>query len=347
MVGLTIETLIARIVQEDTMHRGSTTQEQSPPSAQYLQRPPRPFQKKPFCRYQASSSNQSQNIIKTCRYCGRRGHVEKECRTKRRDQQIKRGGRPGANNLEMDASNPGQYGLNSLQLFASVLNASNTLSPLNAPGTEWLLDTGPTHHMTPRRHWLTSYKPFSASVPIYLGDNHRLNAKGIGHMPVVLPSGTQVLIHGIYYIPGLSRNLLFVTAATSTGSSIEFFHDYCVIHFKLPSGGYEVIKLPHKNRLYPILLSSPDSQAVNITSSALTVNLTKASTTLLWHYRLGHINSSTLQGMAKRQLCNGIPTNLTPIDLCEGCLLGKASHQSFPRSQTRSSQLNQLVHSDV
>ncbi|MCO5559949.1 hypothetical protein L7F22_013553 [Adiantum nelumboides] len=30
-----------------------------------------------------------------------------------------------------------------------------------------------------------------------------------------------------------------------------------------------------------------------------------------------------------------------------GCLLGKASHQSFPRSQTRSSQLNQLVHSDV
>ncbi|MCO5612439.1 hypothetical protein L7F22_066706 [Adiantum nelumboides] len=201
--------------------------------------------------------------------------------------------------------------------------------------------------MTPHRHWLTGYKLFPNPVPVFLGDDHRLNAKGVGHMPVTLPSSTQVLIHGILHIPSLSRNLLSVTAATSKGSSIEFFHDYCVIHFKLPSGGYEVLRLPQKDRLYPILLSPTDNQTANPTSFAMTTTLTKASSTLLWHYHLGHINSPTLHRMAKHHICHGIPRNLTPIDLCEGCLLGKSSHQRFSRSQSRSSQLNQLIHIDL
>lgn len=110
---------------------------------------------------------------------------------------------------------------------------------------------------------------------------------------------------------------------------------------------YEVLRLPQKNRLYPVLLSPSDHQTVNPTSFAITTILTIASSTLLWHYRLGHINSPTLHRMAKHHSCHGIPPNLTPIHLCEGCLLGKASHQCFPRSQSRSSQLNQLVHSDL
>lgn len=44
------------------------------------------------------------------------------------------------------------------------------------------LDTGATHHMTPHRHWLTGgYKTFPNPVPDYLGDDHRLNAKGVGN----------------------------------------------------------------------------------------------------------------------------------------------------------------------
>lgn len=67
----------------------------------------------------------------------------------------------------------------------------------------------------------------------------------------------------------------------------------------------------------------------------------------MWHYCLGHINTPTLHRMAKHHMCQGMPPRLSPIDLCEGCLLGKSSHKPFPRSHTRSTQVNQLVHSDL
>ncbi|MCO5558550.1 hypothetical protein L7F22_012135 [Adiantum nelumboides] len=274
------------------MRHGSSTQEQHSLAAQYINHP-QSFRKIFFRKFQGAPSHQFPNTSRNCSYCRRRGHGERECRTKKRDQQRRVGCR-GANSHEMNSSNLDQYGLESLQLFTSIIHAVNTLVPLKSPGAEWLLDTGATHHMTPHRHWLTGYKLFPNPVHVFLGDDPRLNAKGVGHMPVTLPSGTQVLIHGILHIPGLSRNLLSVTAATSKGSSMEFFHDYCAIHFKLPSGGYEVLRLPQKDRLYPILLSPTDNQTANSTSFAMTTTLTKASSTLLWHYRLGHINSPTL-----------------------------------------------------
>ena len=159
-------------------------------------------------------------------------------------------------------------------------------------------------------------------MQVYLGDNRSLTAVGLGHMKVALPSGTSVIIYDIYHIPGLSRHILSVTAATSTGSSIEFFHAYCVIHFKLPSGKYETLKLPQQHRLYPIMISKPAGHAMIASTSGLSLHLTKAAATLLWHYRLGHINTPTLHRMANDYMCRGMPPRLSPIDLCEGCLLG-------------------------
>ncbi|MCO5559435.1 hypothetical protein L7F22_013035 [Adiantum nelumboides] len=201
--------------------------------------------------------------------------------------------------------------------------------------------------MTPHQHLLRGYESFPASVQVFLGDNRSLNAVGLGYMPVILPSGTTVKVRDVYYVPSLSRNILSVTAATLTGSSIEFFHDYCVVHFKLPSGHFETIKIQQKNRLYPIAISQQGPHYLIASTSTLSLNLTKATSTLLWHYRLGHINSKTLHQMRQKHLCHGLPDSLSPIDLCEGCLLGKASHKPFPWSQTRSTQLNQLVHSDL
>ena len=67
----------------------------------------------------------------------------------------------------------------------------------------------------------------------------------------------------------------------------------------------------------------------------------------MWHYRFGHINSTTLNRMVKNKLCIALPLYLNPIELCEGCILGKSSHKSHPRSQSKSTQLNQLVHSNL
>ncbi|MCO5613209.1 hypothetical protein L7F22_067485 [Adiantum nelumboides] len=344
VVGLTVETLIARIHQEDAMRGNSTPT--TIPSSQYVQRQSN-FRRRPF-RHFNNTRNPVNNptLAKICIHCGRHAHLVHECRTKRREQQrTDRCPRSQLQHIEVPALS--QYGMESLQLFTSMLNSTWDLATSIDTSAEWLLDTGATHHMTPTSSWLRDYKTLARHVQVYLGDNHRLHAIGLGNLHVTLPSGAAIIIRDIYHIPGLRRNILSVTAATSSGSSIEFFHDLCVIHFKLPNGQFKIIKLPQQNRLYPIKLTQSGHNTVIASTSIITLYLTKTVSTLMWHYRLGHINGHTLQRMAKNGLCSGLPPNLSSIDLCEGCIMGKASHKPFHRSQSRSSQLNQLVHSDL
>ncbi|MCO5601957.1 hypothetical protein L7F22_056084 [Adiantum nelumboides] len=344
--GLTVETLITRILQEDAMRDNTSTAITATPSSQYVQRPSN-FRRPPFRRFNnARKPVNNPSVTKICSHCGRHGHLEHECRTKRREQQ-QNDRRPKSQLHHLEVPALSQYDMESLQLFNSIINSARLLAASTDTSTVWLLDTGATHHMTLNSYWLHNYKKLTSQVQVYLGDNHSLNAIGLGHLQVTLPSGAAVTIRDIYHNPGLSHNILSVNAAMSTGSSIEFFHNSCVIHFKLPNGQFETLKLLQQNRLYPIKLMQSGTKAIVASTSIVTPFLTKAVSTLIRHYRLGHINAHTLQRMAKHGLCSGLPPNFYSIDLCEGCLMGKASHKAFHQSQSRSSQLNQLVHSDL
>ena len=355
MTGLTVESLMARIRQEEIMRNGAhhSNATFSTPSTQYVQRQPN-FKRGPPFRRNNNNMRPATASTKVCTYCGRHGHLERECRTKRREQlnqsqqqrQQPHGRHPRAHLQQLDVPEVGQYGMESLQLFTSLLNSSNCLSH-TTDISEWLLDTGATHHMTPQKHWLRDYKHLSSTMRVYLGNNQFLTAIGVGNLHITLPSGVNVNIYNVYHIPGLSRNILSVTTATSTGSSIEFFHDSCIIHFKLPNGQFEIIKIPQKDRLYPLAISMSNPHSVIGHTSIHSLHMAKAVSTLMWHYRFGHINSVTLHRMVKDKLCVGLPLYLNPIELCEGCILGKSSHKSHQTSLNKSTQLNQLVHSDL
>ncbi len=353
VANLTVESLMARIRQEELMRNGAhNASGMTPtPSIQYVQRQPSFRRGPPFRKN--TNARPTTTPTKVCTYCGRNGHLERECRTKRREQhhqpqprQQQHGRLPRAHVQQLEDHELGQYGIDTLQLFTSSLNIGNCV-PSNRDTTEWLLDTGATHHMTPQKRWLRDYKELSSGMRVYLGNNQSLMAIGVGDLHVTLPSGANVTIYNVYHIPGLSRNILSVTTATMSGSSIEFFHDSCIIHFKLPNGEFEIIKLPQRDRLYPIVICMSNPHYVIGVASTHSLHLTKAVSTLMWHYRFGHINNATLHRMIKQKLCTGLPLYLNPIELCEGCILGKSSHKSHPKSQAKSAQLNQLVHSDL
>lgn len=69
--------------------------------------------------------------------------------------------------------------------------------------------------------------------------------------------------------------------------------------------------------------------------------------TLRWHYRLGHPGQHALKEMQRLNLAIGFQFKMVPIELCEGCIYGKAHHPRFPRSSTTTSQPLQLIHSDL
>ncbi|MCO5605669.1 hypothetical protein L7F22_059852 [Adiantum nelumboides] len=155
VVGLIVETLIARILQEDAMHGNSTPT--TIPSSQYVH-PQSNFRRRPFCRF-----NNTKNLVnnptpaKICIHCDRHDHLVHECRTKRREQQ-RTDRRPRSQLQHIEVPALSQYGMESLQLFTSMLNSTWDLATSTDTSVEWLLDTGATYHMTPTSSWLRDYK---------------------------------------------------------------------------------------------------------------------------------------------------------------------------------------------
>jgi hypothetical protein len=203
--------------------------------------------------------------------------------------------------------------MENLQLFTSSLNTSDCV-PINRDTTKWLLDICMTHHyMTPQNRWFRDYKQLLRDMRVYLGNNHSLTAVSVGNLYVTLPSGVRVTIPDIYHILGLNRNILLVTTATSTGSSIEFFHESYIIHFKLPNGEFEIIRLTQKGRMYQITLSMSNPHHVIGISSSHSLYLIKVVSTLIWNYRFGHVNSITINHMVKNKLCVDLPLYLREV----------------------------------
>ena len=67
--------------------------------------------------------------------------------------------------------------------------------------------------------------------------------------------------------------------------------------------------------------------------------------TILWNMRLGHININRINRLVE----DGILDNfvLEPMPVCESCIKGKMSKRPFPLNSNRSSELLELVHTDV
>ena len=66
----------------------------------------------------------------------------------------------------------------------------------------------------------------------------------------------------------------------------------------------------------------------------------------LWHRRMGHIHHGALKFL--HEMMSGVlEVSTKHDDVCEGCVLGKFEKVYFPRSDTRSEGVLDLVHSDV
>ena len=75
----------------------------------------------------------------------------------------------------------------------------------------------------------------------------------------------------------------------------------------------------------------------------------KASTTDLWHQRLGHLCESLLKEMVSSELVTRVKIpKRAEISFCEGCMEGKMQRKPFkPVGEIHSKRKLQCVHSDV
>ena len=119
---------------------------------------------------------------------------------------------------------------------ASAFDFTDPHSPLIADaGTDWLADTGATSHMTPHRHWFTTYQPHR--VGIRLADHKVIYSTGCGSVrfqPVIngKPQHLFVEFHDVLHVPSLRSNLLSVLYLTRKKQYNVFINSACIA-FKL------------------------------------------------------------------------------------------------------------------
>ena len=191
----------------------------------------------------------------------------------------------------------------------------------------WLFDTGATHHPTHSRNLLHDYIQLATPLEVRFGDNAIMLALGKGTIHLSIDNEQTISISILYYVPGLAKNLLLVSEATTNGAIIEFHHNCAIIKYTLPSG----IVSPKHGILYPLQAMDKTSIEAYIASRNSEVDHT-----LLWHYRLGHLHPRVMKTCQIHKLGEGMPTQpFTYLSLCEGCIYGKQTRPKFPLSKRK------------
>ncbi|KAH7427038.1 hypothetical protein KP509_10G027500 [Ceratopteris richardii] len=108
----------------------------------------------------------------------------------------------------------------------------------------WVLDSGATCHLAASSCLLQNYGILYEPLEVRFGDNHTQFAIGIGDAPIVLPTGQTVVIHDVYHVPSISKNIISVSMITSPSITVLFIAHDCVIRHALDGGHYSSIHYP-------------------------------------------------------------------------------------------------------
>jgi len=285
------------------------------------------FKRKPApMPFQGTSSNRNES---KCFYCGRSGHIARDCYKRKNDEngqkQRKYSGNYAGDGLNFDLKN--------LKLFVSNAALSAEIDDVNA----WYVDSGASIHMTCNRDWYQTFKETSNGSNIYLGDDRAYQIKGHGDILVTLPNGSDRLIQNVVYVPGIKKNLISVSTITDQNLKVEFFKSHCIVkdlldHCKPVASGIRV------GGLYKL----------DVVKNHHALTSTTMSTEILWHQRYGHINFHDLSLLQKKCMVEGLPIIKNEHIDCESCALGKMHRDEFPSNPDRRKRdILELVHTDV
>jgi hypothetical protein len=98
----------------------------------------------------------------------------------------------------------------------------------------------------------------------------------------------------VFHVLHLAKNLILFFKATLGGSSIESFHDHCMV---------KTTTKKQVGNLYPIGEGVSPTQINSIVGHNNGVNI------INWHYNLGHLHIHTMHKMKKRKMITGIQNN--------------------------------------
>lgn len=255
-------------------------------------------------------SGQDGNFKFKCYSCGKLGHKAVDCRSKRK-----------ATDKESSNSNDTMYA-----------EAANTFSSENKG---WCLDSGATSHMCSQKERFESIS-VEKCPQLKLANGDTTSIEGCGSVPWKASNKFSTNLSNTLYVPDLRENLLSVSKICDHGYNILFKKNKAEI-IRAESGKI-VFTAIRKMDLYHVEEASEMGHMAD----------SKQNSIKEWHERFGHLNEKDLKDVIKAGNVQGVKANLKEnLETCEVCIKGKQSQKPFQMSSSRSTEVLQLVHSDV
>ena len=285
----------------------------------------------------------------TCYYCKKVGHMKFACPVLKK----KLSGGQSKSPVSDKSSKPAVLATGSGSGYAvtsrpNVLDSEREVSLLSVamPAEKfspacWLVDSGATHHMCYELSLFSEITECSKTVSV--ADSSRTECKGIGTVKV--RHGNRTLkINDVEYVPGFIANLLSVSQLVKRGFVVVMEDGICTI-MKPSVATFEPLIAYERNGLFCFGREVPQALVTsNGSLSAVSHNYD------LWHARLGHPGKSVFNLVVRKNpsiSADARDVSQYSRDACDTCVRGKISRKGFTESKTRTTEVLQLVHSDL
>ncbi|GJX38459.1 putative ribonuclease H-like domain-containing protein [Tanacetum coccineum] len=196
---------------------------------------------------------------------------------------------------------------------------------------EGYVDSGCARHMTRNMSYLSDFKEFDRGYVTFGRGAKGWKITGKG----TLKTG-KLDFEDVYFVKELQFNLFSVSQMFDKKNNVLFTDTGCFVlspDFKLADESQVLLKVPRKNNMYSV-----DMKNI-IPKESLTCLVAKATLdeSIIWHWRLGHVNFKTINKLIKENLVRGLPSKRFENDQnCVACLKGK-QHKVSCKSEIQNS----------
>uniref|UniRef100_A0A6N2L229 Retrovirus-related Pol polyprotein from transposon TNT 1-94 n=1 Tax=Salix viminalis TaxID=40686 RepID=A0A6N2L229_SALVM len=251
-----------------------------------------------------------------CFFCKKEGHIKKDC-PRRKAWFDKKG---------------------TQHLFVC-----SELNLVEVPKNTWWLDSGASTHVSHIKQGFNTIQPLKGTESyLFMGNRMKARIVGIGTYRLIFDTGCFIDLENCLFVPECARNLVSVSRLDDLGFDFKIGHGVFSLYRKDYFYGNGTLV----DSLYRFNLDNFFSESLfNVENQGIKRSASNEKSALLWHKRLGHISKERMTRLIKKELLP--PLDFSDLDVCIECIKGKQTKHITKKPATRSSQLLELIHTDI
>jgi hypothetical protein len=291
------------------------THKESHPQNKFIHKESQPRR---FQKFQKGQRRERDFSSYQCYHCDKMEHIVKHCPA-RREEYKRKNKRHDAHAVE-DEEPPTKMIKEQIEDYVLISALSVSVSPSE---DTWLIDSGASKHMTGQRDILSCHSEKKFSHKVTLGDDYQYPIKGVGESNYKLNSRNSMKMKDVLYVPGLTKNLLSISALEKKGFRVAFIDGEVLMWAKGKTMEEAIVIGKEEGGLYKLKGHSKAAMTHSIENPCE-----------LWHRRLAHINYKALLYVSKA--VTGLPKlKVDHEGVCNGCAQEKNIKNPFPKRDSK------------